>query len=65
MSDSPTPDRQPFATPDPQPLANSGRPYAEFCKTLTPCPSPKKGEGRQMPGPLLPSGAKGLGCEGN
>gem|GEM_PF-3960080 len=41
-------------------------PYAEFPKTLTPSPSPIKGEGNQKTNlaPLLPSWEKGLGDEG-
>ena len=45
-------------------------PYAEFSKTLTPSPSPIKGEGNKkilnfIFAPLLPSWEKGLGDEGD
>jgi hypothetical protein len=40
---------------------------AEIAKTLTPSPSPKKGEGnkKNLLTPLLPFWEKGLGDEGN
>jgi len=45
-------------------------PYVEFSKTLTPSPSPIKGEGNKkilsfIFAPLLPSWEKGLGDEGD
>jgi len=49
-----------------RPLEHSNSPYAEFSKTLTPSPSPIKGEGNKKTNlaPLLPAWEKRLGDEG-